>query len=860
MTTFFVDFENGNDNYAGTSFNAVSGIDGRITGAGTTGTFTTYNANQIDNLFQLLGPDSPSDQYISIFNGSSYVTYLIGGNVIGYTDGSRTFDVYQISGGPAVSAQSVDRQYFIGGRWRTLNTGATAARIMPGDFIRVMASPEPTSLGVNGTWTSSSLANILIISSSSNTSPISITSTNHGYTTGDTVVISNHTTNTNANGTWEITVTGANTFTLNGSTGNGVGGTSGFLRNRNNSRVMLSSALTQNIASFGNRGQGRTAWTTADATNVTVSLTTADYKEGDCSDSISVGANFTTGRAAYKATGTLNLSNYQQVSFWIKQTAGTVVISGDLSLRLCSDTVGSTVVHTINVPPLGALNVWQPVTVDLGTNLNSNIQSVALYIDTDRSGQTFLLSNIIACKASSSNDSLNLASLIGKNKLVSNPSVSSFTNASEPWLCIQSINGTRVMLDGPPNNTPASATTRGYFGTSETIETFKRETVKIPLSNSLNGLVLNEAGTADNFMNIWGGWNRVDMSTWSGKTYLDGRISSGTAVTNRAFQLVDNFAFVRFNVCIDIGSGANCILNIDEVNSCATVVTASTLSTINIGNVCCNTNVCASIGAASTVNISGLTASNTNIMPRIYNRSKYRFGYSANNSTTINMGNSPLGGNTIYNTFSTDGLAFYNGFGIDNVASNCTFHSVESTAGNLYLYNTTLTAATEAPMSSAFSDAKIFSHNHDNIPNNHVIFTDGGRISTNTSVRYTDSGFSWAMAPTSTNRSVKYPLYLKLATVAVTAGSVVTIKAWMRRTNTLLDIGLRIPEYNSISEMYDLPDYNYDFSSFMSAPANTWQEVTLLYTPIDDRVIKIYADAFGGTTHTGYIDNLTIIQ
>lgn len=38
-------------------------------------------------------------------------------------------------------------------RWKTVNNGATAARIAPGDTIRIMASPTPTSLGINATWT-----------------------------------------------------------------------------------------------------------------------------------------------------------------------------------------------------------------------------------------------------------------------------------------------------------------------------------------------------------------------------------------------------------------------------------------------------------------------------------------------------------------------------------------------------------------------------------------------------------------------------------------------------------------------------------------------------------------------------------
>ena len=43
-------------------------------------------------------------------------------------------------------------------RWKTFSSGATAARTAPGDTIRVMGSPDPTSLGINATWTNASNA------------------------------------------------------------------------------------------------------------------------------------------------------------------------------------------------------------------------------------------------------------------------------------------------------------------------------------------------------------------------------------------------------------------------------------------------------------------------------------------------------------------------------------------------------------------------------------------------------------------------------------------------------------------------------------------------------------------------------
>jgi hypothetical protein len=82
---------------------------------------------------------------------------------------------------------------------------------------------------------STAAGKIALISSSTNASPIVVTTTAaHGYSNGDIVVIAGHTTNTAANGTWKIAGVTGTTFQLTtlldavNSTGNGVGGATGW--------------------------------------------------------------------------------------------------------------------------------------------------------------------------------------------------------------------------------------------------------------------------------------------------------------------------------------------------------------------------------------------------------------------------------------------------------------------------------------------------------------------------------------------------------------------------------------------------------------------------------------------------------
>lgn len=60
------------------------------------------------------------------------------------------------------------------------------------------------------------------ITGATNAAPISITAAAHGLATGAKVMIARVGGNTNANGVWTVTVVDANTFTLDGSTGNAV--------------------------------------------------------------------------------------------------------------------------------------------------------------------------------------------------------------------------------------------------------------------------------------------------------------------------------------------------------------------------------------------------------------------------------------------------------------------------------------------------------------------------------------------------------------------------------------------------------------------------------------------------------------
>jgi hypothetical protein len=819
MATLYLDFENGNDNYAGSSFALkASGTDGTIVGS----TFTSATAS-FPNDGSLIG------QYLSIFNGTIYAIY----NITAWVS-ATSLTIAAISGGTALANQAA-RQYYIGGRWKTCDTGATAVRTIPGDTIRVMGSPAPTSLGQTAVWTSQALQATKTITSSTNATPIAITSTAHGYSTGDTVVITGHTTNTNANGTWEVTNTGANTFTLDGSVGNGVGGATGTVRLRNNTRVKLTTAVTQNIASTG---PGRAAWTAS--ANVTTSTTTTSQKEGATAEVITISAAFTTGKAAYWALPTAtNLSGYQQVSFWIRSDLIGGIAAGVHELRLCSDTTGDVTVNTISIPAMSGTSRWMPFTVDLGTNLGSSIQSIALYVVTDTGAQTLLLNNIIACKASSAADSLTLTSLIGKNI------------TGETFWGIQSINGTRVMLDADTSAIPTSTTVRGYYGTSATVTTWKRETIKLGPAAAASTALQTFAEDGDTTVGnttYSGGWDRTAMTTQNLETWLDGVNGNGIvfAFTSRRYITAEKFAMTRCFQAADLGSGIFHLLDLVAVNNTTSGLFNGAIFTNGAGS--CIIKVDHVVASASvgvylssvfdTLFVGWHISSNGNSSIRTVNGKTYVYPKS---SGWIGANN---GGQGIV---SSDQCFIY-----DCTLENNTSVGVALAGYDTYLDNCLINDATE--VSNAFgSNSYLFSHNHDQIIGNHKIFVENGLISSATDQRKTASGISWKLQPLSAAREPRKPLTLSLAKVACAANSLVTIKAWMRRDNTGLTMRL-------VCKGSQIAGVTSDVVSAMTAAANTWEELTITFTPTEVGVVEITAESWGGTTYSGWVDDMTISQ
>lgn len=717
----------------------------------------------------------------------------------------------------------------------------------------------------------------------------------------------------------------------------------------NSNTVTLAGALTADIT------QATAAWTAS--TNVTTTTST-DRKLGATSSSIAVAAAFTTGKAAYlNLGGVKDLSGYQQVSFWIKMTAGTMTNDGDITLRLCSDTTGDTTVNTISIPRIRASNAWQVVTVDLGTNLGSTINSIALYVAVDNAAQTFLINNVLACKASSSADSLTLSSIIGKN------------TGNESWFSLQSISGTTLTLDvNISYSLSTAATTVGYYGTTETVTTYKRENLNYPSSIQASSQVdstygsVSSSGSAGSPITFSGGWNRTDMSTQTGESYLSGVNGLGYGIYINAknyitFEKINpsrfGYGFATNSTCVGIIITCRDLIfnrfqGLQNTGTAAGSATnASTFTVTNVVQNAIGINLAFSLfnNSYTVTNLCMNQSFGINITPQSETALITSFGSTSSNltftvtnslnngsgtSVTNQLNNAALNisalSNSVFNLTdinNTRGGAIIIGYGNSALVGGCsgnkinisgTISSAQTAAGGIIIdgvnnnifdltgmtcdmsssytvkatnsgsntfingswtaagangpftladgaqlicINSSVTAS--SPLAVAgYPQNGLFLQNYNGSATDHRIYytANFGNILTDTSIRHTASGISWKMTSGGTpgtrlSPTSDAPLSLSVAKIAVNSGTLVTASVWVYRTNTSLTTNFVCPA-GQLSGVAPSP-------VSASAAINTWEQLTMTFTPSMAGVVELFVQCYGAAASV-YVDDFSVSQ
>ena len=328
-------------------------------------------------------------------------------------------------------------------RVRDVSFTGTNNKMEPGDVCRVKKTPDPTVLGTgavdhspsHGNWNSvTGYYSNVTYSTTTGQTRIQIP---QGMRTGDRVFIYDNSTSAsgvkaegkNIAGIWRITIdsTQNQRAFLDGFTASNTDSESGYYKIRGFQAETVVISGTQPWKVLSNLRGGRSAWTAVGGG----SNASAEYKPGWSqwssqyadwlhpagSDYMQLPATSSTGLKCYIALdSTADLSSYQQISMLVRFGAGTDTQS-PYTLRLCTDNAGQTSVHTIPLTRNKAyMYGWHPVVKDFGANLNSGINSLAIYQEETTSAQGKLyINNICACKASSDAQSVTHNSLIGLN-------------------------------------------------------------------------------------------------------------------------------------------------------------------------------------------------------------------------------------------------------------------------------------------------------------------------------------------------------------------------------------------------------------------------------------------------------------
>lgn len=641
-------------------------------------------------------------------------------------------------------------------RWKTLASGATAARIAPGDTIRIIASPDPNSLG-SATWTDAS----------------------------DTVT--------------------------------------------------LATARTLTVENC------EAAWTAS--ANVTCTTQTTGRKQGSFLARSAVASGFTTGKISYRTLpATLDLSAYQQISLWVKCSAN--VAAGGLELRLCTDATGDTVAHTVPIPNgtlPGTGTGWQVVLKDFGAAMNATINSLSLYANSDPGTNSIDLDNIIACKAASDANVLTHLSLIGKN-----------TVGEPEWYPLLSIDDVTIKL-GAHNTTAVDSAPRPYSGTTESVTTYARQPLVDVDATSSARRTLTESGAIGAPITYSGGWNRTDMSTQTGETWISGShnatycfeatvslwntekiglahgTTAGANITTGSYQNPTLVGIVGCGKPVNVSSVRGMTLNVGNVMQNGDAL-GWTAVAIKANNRIVARRVSGSSGAG--VNVAGADAPIVCDIDKIDNSGAQGLNAVAGSSCDVIVRNTTFANNTS---------------GSLGTANNAN--------GSFRILNGTFPSQPTVANTNLFT---VYLHKYNGGADDHRILSPASTIQTDATVRHTASGVAWkvtnlsAVAEPFVNELM--PRELPLSRFAVAASALVTCKTWVRRDNTGMTIGIKV-KGGFIAGVAS------DVAAEITAAADTWEEISLTFTPTEAGVVELlgYAHATA-TTYSGWWDDVTITQ
>lgn len=604
---------------------------------------------------------------------------------------------------------------------------------------------------------------------------------------------------------------------------------------KSSNTVTLAAGVTQTITNCDSN------WTAA--SNVTASTVTSPRREGTNAVQLAIAGAFTTGKVAHFAISSLDLSGYQQISFWIHVSAA--IAANVLQLKLCSDSSGDTPVDTIDIPAIGTAGRWFPITVDKAAALGSSVQSVALYATSDPGIVTVVLDHIIACKDKASSDCLTLSHLVRKS-------------GTKALFGIRSIDGSTLTLEtGTPTGTSVSNGS-GFTGASGTADLV----AYMPQHMDAATNTVNESGATNSPITYEGGYNRTDMSSIDDSDALsvfDGLSVSnfGLTATAKDWLCLKNIVCVRYNIGTNASASGGQNLSFQN---CYFVSCSSGWLSISLPQTYVNCKVY--VTAPGTQTVAGThidtalevhASATTAVAIVVAQMVRGQIGlYASPMAVTGQVELTSLTGDnslvTLGSTSTPSGTALIvHGGSLANASTG-----IQVNQGYAKLRNVVNDCSTEVSVSTGAAIGYVSAKDHDDTADNHKGWTAYGTWASQTAVRHTASGLAWEVKPTSSFATADTPVIMPIeGGILCVAGEQVQASVWLRRTNTALT-GKLVCRGGQIAGVAN------DVSAEITAAADTWQQVTIQFTPTETGVVNLELHAYGGTTHTLYVDDLSL--
>lgn len=723
-------------------------------------------------------------------------------------------------------------------RFKTLTNGATAARIAPGDVIRVMASPDPESVG-NATWTYGSRTVTL---------PAAKTLTIHECDAAWTVAANVTGANPGGKvGTASQQLTVAAGFTTGKLAYAAVGGTVDY------SAYTRVSMLLQS--------------TVAHAAGV-LQLKLCSDAIGDVPvNTFNLPAVGAASSSAWQAmvldnAGALG-NNIQSVALYATVDPGVPVIRMDNIVAAQSAATAGSLTHNSLLGKVHCL----PWIASTAFALND----IRIPTAPSRTGFAYKVTAVAGAGNSAAAEPtwpLDIGATVVDGDLT-------WTRQDEEdsWYGIIGLSGTTVLLEAYQNATPAQG--QGYSGPTgtETVATYKREcflTLPATQTGSTPLNVVQDNGANENPITFTGGWDRTNMSTQVGQTWWNGQNNCGASVTATVARnnlIFHNWNCVKFNVGADL-TGASSYryeLHHCHFNQGARGMNADTgCSYLKLRGVSANCNgtqgydvhamfgdyfACSANGNAGSGSPTvGFGVSGDVRMNHVFTR--------RNAGVAINAGNNAQSDISVRNWRSTGNTFSLQWGNVTTAADRIRYN----------LFNCDLagdSAFTSESLFAAYGRTHaIYSSRHNRVADAHLITTFGGTIESATDQRYTPTGISWKFKPTSglaaaTARGRTVPLRLSIAKIACAANVPVYVRVMMRRDDTDI-IGHMLVEGGTLR---GVPD---DVTTGDLTPlVNTWeQSAPLTFTPTEAGVAEVFFEVWDGSTTTTtsqfWIDDISV--